>query len=69
MEREKFVFLSLKKMLFMAKLTMILILLGLLQVSAESYSQTARLKLQMEDASFHEVFTEIEEISEFRFFL
>ncbi len=55
-------------MLLMAKLTMFLMILGLLQVSAESYSQTAKLRIKMNNVPIVEVFSEIERISQFRFF-
>jgi TonB-linked SusC/RagA family outer membrane protein len=61
-------YIPLKKVLLMTKLTMFLLLLGLLQVSAESYSQTAKLRIKMENVPIVEVFDEIERISQFRFF-
>lgn len=61
-------YIPLKKVLLMAKLTMFLLVLGLLQVSAESYSQTAKLRIKMENVPIVEVFDEIERISQFRFF-
>jgi len=57
-----------KKLLLMARLTMFIMILGLLQVSAESYSQTAKLKIKMKNVPIVEVFSEIERISQFRFF-
>jgi TonB-dependent starch-binding outer membrane protein SusC len=57
-----------KKLLLMARLTMFVMILGLLQVSAESYSQAAKLKIKMKNVSIVEVFSEIERISQFRFF-
>ncbi|RIH67183.1 SusC/RagA family TonB-linked outer membrane protein [Mariniphaga sediminis] len=61
-------YIPLKKVLLMTKLTMFLLLLGLLQVSAESYSQTAKLRIKMENVPIVEVFDEIERLSQFRFF-
>jgi TonB-linked SusC/RagA family outer membrane protein len=63
-----FYYVPLKKMLLMARLTMFLILLGLIQVSAESYSQTAKLSIKMNNVPIADVFTEIERISKFRLF-
>jgi TonB-dependent starch-binding outer membrane protein SusC len=57
-----------KKLLLMARLTMFVMILGLLQVSAESYSQTAKLKIKMKNVPVIKVFSEIERISQFRFF-
>jgi TonB-dependent starch-binding outer membrane protein SusC len=62
------VFIPLKKMLLIVKLIIFLMILGLLQVSAESYSQTAKLRIKMNNVYIVEVFSEIERISQFRFF-
>jgi TonB-linked SusC/RagA family outer membrane protein len=62
------IYVPVKKMLLMARLTMFLILLGLIQVSAESYSQTAKLSIKMNNVPIADVFTEIERISKFRLF-
>ncbi|WP_072999033.1 TonB-dependent receptor [Mariniphaga anaerophila] len=50
------------------KLTSLLFIFALIQVSAETYSQTARLTLNMEDASLATLFEEIEKTSDFHFF-
>lgn len=57
-----------KKLLRMAKLTLFLLLAGLLQVSANSYSQSTKINLGLKDATLVEIFDQIEEQSEFRFF-
>jgi TonB-dependent starch-binding outer membrane protein SusC len=62
------IYVPVKKMLLMARLTMFLILLGLMQVSAESYSQTAKLSIKMNNVPIADVFNEIEKISKFRLF-
>jgi len=56
-----------KKLLKM-KLTVVLLLAGLLQVSAISYSQVTRLSLNISGKQVAQVLREIEEKSEFRFF-
>ncbi len=58
----------LKKMLLMAKVTFILLFAGLLQVTANSYSQNARLTLNLRNVTISQLFEQIEEQSEFRFF-
>ena len=60
--------LHLKKWLLMAKLTTFFILLGLLQVSASSYSQTGKFHFKIRNATILDVFKQIEEESTFRFF-
>uniref|UniRef100_UPI0032171760 TonB-dependent receptor n=1 Tax=uncultured Draconibacterium sp. TaxID=1573823 RepID=UPI0032171760 len=52
----------------MAKLTTLFILISFLQISANSYSQTGKLNLKMKNATLLEVFDEIEELSQYRFF-
>lgn len=56
------------KVLLMAKITAILLFVGLLQVSASNYAQVTKLNLNLEDATLNEVFEKIEKISKFRFF-
>ncbi|TKG97431.1 SusC/RagA family TonB-linked outer membrane protein [Puteibacter caeruleilacunae] len=58
----------LKKLLLMAKVTLFLLLAGLLQVSANSYSQSTRINLGVKNATVIEIFDQIEDQSEFRFF-
>nr|WP_319267078.1 TonB-dependent receptor [uncultured Draconibacterium sp.] len=51
------------------KLTMLFIFLGILQVTANnSYSQNARISLDLKDAKLQEVLTEIQKQTEFTFF-
>ncbi|MBE0653656.1 MAG: SusC/RagA family TonB-linked outer membrane protein, partial [Bacteroidales bacterium] len=50
------------------KLTLLLLLAGLVQVSAISYSQATKLSLEMKGTQVAEVLREIESISDFRFF-
>ncbi|QGY43453.1 SusC/RagA family TonB-linked outer membrane protein [Maribellus comscasis] len=57
-----------KKLLLMMKLTAILILAGLMQVSATVYSQATKFNLRAENKQIVEVLKEIEESSNFRFF-
>ncbi|MCY1719370.1 TonB-dependent receptor [Prolixibacteraceae bacterium Z1-6] len=52
----------------MAKLTTLLILISFMQISANSYSQTGKLDLKMKNVTLLEVFEEIEELSQYRFF-
>jgi TonB-linked SusC/RagA family outer membrane protein len=49
------------------KLTILFMLLGLMQISASVYSQTARLSLEMRNARVIDVLEQIEKQSEFRF--
>jgi TonB-dependent starch-binding outer membrane protein SusC len=60
--------LPLKKWLFMANFTTLLILVALLQVSANSYSQTGEFNLKMSDVTILDVFKQIEAESSYRFF-
>jgi TonB-linked SusC/RagA family outer membrane protein len=59
---------SVKKFILMSKITFFLIFAGIFQVTAATYAQTAKLDLQMKEASIIEVFEQIESQSEFRFF-
>ncbi|MGQ8338936.1 TonB-dependent receptor [Sunxiuqinia sp. A32] len=52
----------------MAKLIAFFLLVGLLQVSASSYSQSMKLSLSVEKATILELFEQIENQSEYRFF-
>ncbi|WP_423128715.1 TonB-dependent receptor [Gaoshiqia sp. Z1-71] len=51
---------SLKKLLLVMKLSIFLLFLGVLTVSARTYSQTAKVDLNLKDATIQEVLTEIE---------
>ncbi len=57
-----------KKIIKVMKLTIFFFLIGLLTVSAESYSQQAKLNLNMRDAQIIDVLNAIERQSEFYFF-
>ena len=57
-----------KKVLLMMKLTTILILAGLMQVSATVYSQATKFNFKAEKKQIVEVLKDIEESSNFRFF-
>ncbi len=61
-------FLLLNKLILMARITIVLMILGLMQVSANSYSQAARINLKVNDATLADVFDKIEQQSEYRFF-
>lgn len=50
------------------KLTIFFVLLGLLSVSAASYSQNTKLNLKVENLTITEFFTKVEDASEFYFF-
>lgn len=58
---------SVNKLILMSKITLFLLFAGLLQASA-SYSQSARLNLELVDVSLVNVFEEIEAQTEFSFF-
>lgn len=57
-----------KKWFLIMKLTMLLILAGLMQVSATVYSQATKFSFRAENKQIVEVLKEIEESSDFRFF-
>ncbi len=59
---------KLKKLLLMMKLTVLLLLFGLMQVSATVYSQATKFNFQAKNKQIVEVLNEIEENSNFRFF-
>lgn len=58
----------LTKLLLVMKITLMLVLLGTLTVSASVYSQSARLSLDLQNATVREVLDEIEKQSKFKFF-
>ena len=66
--RESMFLPPLKKLLRMARLTLILLLAGLLQVAAKSYSQNAKLSLELHNATIAEILNRIEEQTDYRFF-
>ena len=57
-----------QKILLKMKLTILLLLAGLVHVSAVSYSQVTKLSLEIKNTQVAEVLREIESISDFRFF-
>ncbi len=57
-----------KKLIRTMKITCLLLLVAIVQVSASSYAQSTKLTLDMKDAKLSELFNEIESSSEFRFF-
>lgn len=50
------------------KLTILFVLVGLMSVSAASYSQNTKLNLKVENASITDFFSKVEDVSEFYFF-
>lgn len=58
----------LRKMLNIMKLTTVLLIISLFQVSAKSYSQETRLNLKFENENLENVFSKIEANSEFSIF-
>ena len=59
----------LTKLLRIMRITTLLLLIGLMQTYAtNSYSQNTRLSLKIENASLENILSEIEKVSEFRFF-
>lgn len=68
MKEGKRAFHPVEKFLIMVKFTAFFLLIGLLQVSAISLSQNAKLNLKMENATIREVFEQIEKQSDYRFF-
>ena len=57
-----------RKLMLIMKLTFLFLILGLLQVSASVYSQTAKFSFNMQNQRLIRVLNEIEDNSEFRFF-
>ena len=57
-----------KKWFLTMKLIMLLILAGLMQISAKVYSQTTKFNFRAVNKQVAEVLKEIEETSDFRFF-
>ncbi len=57
-----------QKLIRYMKLTIFFVVIGLMSVSAASYSQNTRLNLRLENATITDFFTKVEDISEFYFF-
>ena len=68
LQQGRYVLSPLKKLLLMAKLTTLLILISFMQISAEVSAQAGKLDLKVKNVSIFEVFEEIEDNSEYRFF-
>ena len=58
---------SFRKLLFIMRLSVILILCCLFQVSASTYSQNTKLNIKLEDVSIKKLFADIKRQSEFTF--
>ncbi|MFV0591452.1 MAG: SusC/RagA family TonB-linked outer membrane protein [Draconibacterium sp.] len=52
----------------MTKLTTLFILISIMQISANSYSQTGKLDLKLKNTTIFDVFEQIENVSSYRFF-
>lgn len=50
------------------KITLMLILVGILQISATTYAQEHRISVSVENGTFYDVVSQIEKQSEFMFF-
>ncbi len=59
---------ELKKLLLIMKISLILTLVTVLNVTASVYSQSARINLELKNANLEEVFQSIQEQTEFDFF-
>jgi len=59
---------KLKKLILIMKLSTILLFIGVLQLSATVYSQRTKITLSIKDKSMKEIFNQIEENTDFRFF-
>ena len=68
LQRGRHMLSCLKKLLLMAKLTTLLILISFMQISAKVSAQAGKLDLKVKNVSIFEVFEEIEDNSEYRFF-
>ena len=56
------------KLMRVMKITCLLLMVFLVQVSASTYSQSAKLTLNLKNVTLSELFSEIEKTTEFRFF-
>lgn len=69
LSQEEGTFFSLvKKILLMARITFILMMVGLMQISAKTHSQNAKLNMNLRNTTIATVLNRIEEQSEYRFF-
>ena len=57
-----------KKLILIMKLTTIILFVGAIHLSATGYSQKTKISLSLKETSIKEVFTRIEEETDFRFF-
>ena len=57
-----------QKLIRYMKLTIFFVLVGLMSVSAASYSQNTKINLRVENASITDFFAKVEDASEFYFF-
>ena len=58
---------GIRKLLFVMRITMLLLTVSILQVSASVYSQNTRLNVNLKNASIEEILDEIKEQSEYNF--
>ncbi|RIJ50841.1 SusC/RagA family TonB-linked outer membrane protein [Maribellus luteus] len=68
LQGERYVCPSLRKIMLMTKLTTLFILISIMQISANSYSQTGKLDLKLKNTTIFDVFEQIENVSSYRFF-
>lgn len=64
--QEKFT--CLKKLILIMKLSLVLLIVGTLQITATVYSQNTKISFSMKDKTVKEVLDQIEKTTEFRFF-
>ena len=58
-----------RKLFFIMKLTIFLFFLGLMSLTASTYSQTKKFSFELEGVSLTELFKQIESQSEFRIYI
>jgi len=68
MTDEEYKYPHVTKLLRVMKITCLLLMVLLVQVSASTYSQSAKLTLNLKNVTLSELFSEIEKTTEFRFF-
>ncbi len=68
LQKERYAYTPLKKLMLMAKLTTLLLFLSFMQISAKVYSQAGKLDLNIKNSTILEVFEEIEDNTTYRFF-
>ena len=64
---KRLLFFSLPKLNLKMRITLVLLIISLLKVQAETYSQNTKISLKMESVEVMKVLEEIESLTEFKF--